>query len=108
VVASAGGLSGLKKFVRSTLDRSARIDANDVEGKLAERWEPIRFFGLQSVLPPVPRPEGGNTGRAETGGKDAARNCVTNAHPASPERTLSLRAEPRGAPSDMLPDHRLR
>ena len=57
----------------------------------------------QSVLPPVPRPAGRKpTGRAETGGKDAC------GRPASPGRTLSLRADPRGAPSDMLSDPRLR
>ena len=43
----------------------------------------------------------GDDGRAE-------REARTLARPASPGRTLSLRADPRGAPPDMLPDHRLR
>ena len=59
-----------------------------------------RFIGF---LPPVPRPEGGNQPGAP---KREARTPARR--PASPGRTLSLRADPRGGPSDMLPDHRLR
>ena len=43
-----------------------------------------------------------NAGPAATGTDTPARR------PASPGRTLSLRADPRGAPSDMLSDHQLR
>ena len=54
------------------------------------------------ILPPVPFPVGGTSGRQERAARTPA------GHPASLGRTLSQRAEPRGAPSDMLTDHRAR
>src|SRR4029077_15028836 len=46
--------------------------------------------------------------REETPGARKREARTPAGRPASPGRTLSLRADPHGAPSDMLPDHRLR